>query len=190
MIYVTRHGQTNWNLEKKVMGRCDEPLNDNGKSQALETKNKLLDVGIDLIICSPLLRTKQTAEIINGNRNIPVIYDDRIIERDFGEFEGMQVDNFDFHGYWNYYKNEQYQKAENIQVFFKRVYSFLEDVVKNYSDKNVLIVAHGGVSIPVTCFFNNNIPEGSLIDAGLVLGNCEILAFSTELLNRHKETLL
>lgn len=100
-----------------------------------------------------LLRTKQTAEIINGNRNIPVIYDDRIIERDFGEFEGMQVDNFDFHGYWNYYKNEQYQKAENIQVFFKRVYSFLEDVVKNYSDKNVLIVAHGGVSIPVTCFF-------------------------------------
>ena len=98
MIYVTRHGQTNWNLEKKVMGRCDEPLNDKGKSQALETKNKLLDVGIDLIICSPLLRTKQTAEIINGNRNIPVIYDDRIIERDFGEFEGMQVDNFDFHG--------------------------------------------------------------------------------------------
>ncbi|MCX4254148.1 MAG: hypothetical protein OSJ63_02620 [Bacilli bacterium] len=42
----------------------------------------------------------------------------------------------------------------------------------------------------MTCFFNNNIPEGSLIDAGLVLGNCEILSFSTELLNRHKETLL
>ena len=168
MIYVTRHGQTNWNLEKKVMGRCDEPLNDNGKSQALETKNKLLDVGIDLIICSPLLRTKQTAEIINGNRNIPVIYDDRIIERDFGEFEGMQVDNFDFHGYWNYYKNEQYQKAENIQVFFKRVYCFLENIVINYSDKNIFIVAHVGVIFTVKCFFYNDKTYSSLTDSGLV----------------------
>ena len=42
MIYVTRHGQTDWNTQKRVMGRCDEPLNNNGINQAIETKNNLL----------------------------------------------------------------------------------------------------------------------------------------------------
>ena len=176
-ILITRHGQTNWNVQKKVMGRCDEPLNEKGLEQAEETRNELLDKSIDLIICSPLKRAKQTAEVINRNRNIPVIYDDRIIERDFGEFEGVERKDFDFHGYWNYYKNDKYERAENIQEFFKRVYDFLDDIINKYSDKNILIVAHGGISIPVSCYFNKNIPEGSLVDAGLVLGNCQVASY-------------
>lgn len=178
MIYITRHGQTNWNVQKKVMGRCDEPLNNTGINQAMETKNALSNTDIDLIICSPLLRARQTAEIINEDRYIPIIYDDRIIERDFGEFEGLETKDFDFNSYWDYYKNEQYQQAENIQVFFERIYNFLSDIIENYSDKNVLVVAHGGVSIPVACFFNKNTPKGSLIEAGLVLGNCQVLSYS------------
>ena len=177
MIYITRHGQTNWNVQKKVMGRCDKPLNEKGKEQAEETRNSLIETDIDLIICSPLQRAKQTAEVINRDRNIPIIYDERIIERDFGEFEGKETKDFDFHGYWNYYKNDIYEKAENIQEFFKRIYSFLDDITNKYSDKNVLIVAHGGVSIPVVCYFNNNIPEGSLVDAGLVLGNFQVAKY-------------
>ena len=90
MIYVTRHGQTDWNVQKKVMGRCDEPLNETGLQQAEETRNNLLNTKIDIIICSPLQRAKQTADVINKGRNIPIIYDDRIVERDFGEFEGKQ----------------------------------------------------------------------------------------------------
>lgn len=174
MIYVTRHGQTNWNALKKVMGRCDEPLNENGLSQAEETRKKLLDYDIDLIICSPLTRAKQTAEIINRDRNIPIIYDDRIIERDFGEFEGKTINDFDFLGYWDYYKNEKYNSAENIQEFFKRVYSFLDEITKKYKDKNVLLVTHGGVSISIDCFFNNTIPSDSLINTGPALGHCEV----------------
>jgi len=186
MIYITRHGQTDWNVKKKVMGRCDESLNKTGINQAFETKNNLFDTDIDLIICSPLLRAKQTAEIINEDRNLPIFYDDRIIERDFGEFEGMQTKDFDFNGFWNYYKNEQYQQAENIQVFFERIYNFLDDIVKNYSDKNVLIVAHGGVSIPVACFFNEKIPAGSLVEAGLVLRNCQVLSYSVTIKHNKK----
>ena len=176
-ILITRHGQTNWNVLKKVMGRCNEPLNEKGLEQAEETRNELLDKNIDLIICSPLKRAKQTAEVINRNRNLPVIYDDRIIERDFGEFEGLETKDFDFHGYWNYYKNDKYERAENIQEFFKRVYDFLDDIIDKYSDKNILIVAHGGISIPVSCYFSKNIPEGSLVDAGLVLGNCQVASY-------------
>ena len=156
------------------MGRCDEPLNEKGLEQAEETRKQLLNEDIDLIICSPLKRAKQTAEIINRDKNIPIIYDDRIIERDFGEFEGLETKDFDFYGYWDYYKNIRYKKAENIQEFFKRVYDFLDDILVKYEDKNVLIVAHGGISIPVACYFNENIPVGSLVDAGLALGNCQV----------------
>ena len=176
-LLVTRHGQTDWNVQKKVMGRCDEPLNEKGLEQAEETRKKLLEENIDLIICSPLQRAKQTAEVINKGRNIKVIYDDRLIERDFGEFEGIETKNFDFHGYWNYYKNDHYESAENIQEFFKRVYSFLDDIINKYKDKNILIVAHGGISIPIRCYFNENIPEGSLVAAGLVLENCQVASY-------------
>ena len=177
MIYLTRHGQTDWNVQKKVMGRYDEPLNEKGIEQARQTKELLSNCDFDLIICSPLLRAKETAQIINQDRNIKIEYDDRIIERDFGELEGLEKTDFDFDRFWNYYKNNKYEKAENIQNFFNRIYSFLDDICVKYSDKNVLIVAHGGVSIPFNCYFENNIPEGSLIEAGLVLGNCQVVSY-------------
>ena len=177
MIYITRHGQTDWNALGKVMGRYDEPLNNTGLNQAIEVKAKLANTHIDLIICSPLQRAKQTAQIINENRNIPIIYDERIIERDFGEFEGKNTNSFDFLKFWDYYENGNYEKAENIQDFFKRVYDFLEDILKTHYDKNILIVAHGGISIPINCFFNDNIPKGSLANAHLVLENCQVARY-------------
>lgn len=180
MIYLTRHGQTDWNVQKKVMGRCDEPLNEKGREQAKKTKNLLSNIDFDLIICSPLLRARETAQIINFDRNIKIYFDDRIIERDFGELEGLQTKDFDFDGYWDYYKNIVYERAENIQFFFKRIYEFLDDICAKYADKNILIVAHGGVSIPVNCYFNNNIPNGSLVEAGLVLENCQVASYENK----------
>lgn len=178
MIFITRHGQTNWNIQKKVMGKVDEPLNEKGIEQAKATRDNLTELKIDLIICSPLLRAKETALIINENLKAEIIYDDRISERDFGEFEGMETKDFDFWGYWDYYKNEHYERAENIQDFFKRIYSFLDDIKEKYGDKNIMLVAHGGVSIPVACYFNKKISTGTLVEAGLVLGNCEVKSYS------------
>lgn len=177
MIYLIRHGQTDWNVQKKVMGRFDEPLNEEGKRQAEETKLLLQEVDFDLIICSPLLRAKETAQIINLDRNVKIKYDNRIIERDFGEFEGFKTKDFDFNGYWDYYKNYKYDKAENIREFFSRIYNFLDDICVKYAGKNILIVAHGGVSIPFNCYFNNNIPEGSFVETGLVLKNCQVALY-------------
>ncbi len=180
MIYVTRHGQTDWNIKKKVMGRYDEPLNETGLRQAKEIRNELLNIKLDIIICSPMERTKQTAEIINVDRNIPIVYDKRIIERDYGEFEGKQTVNFEFAEFWNYYKNEQYKSAENIQIFFGRIYEFLNDIMNKYRKKSLLIVTHGGVSIPIACFFNKKIPQGSLVDANIALKNCQVASYSLE----------
>lgn len=88
-ILLTRHGQTEWNLLKKVQGKADIELNEKGIQQAEETRDFLKNEKIDLILCSPLKRALQTAEIINQGRNIRMIIDERVSERDFGEFEGM-----------------------------------------------------------------------------------------------------
>lgn len=177
MIYVTRHGQTNWNLEKKVMGRSNIPLNKNGRKQATIVRDSLFNTPIDKIICSPLLRAKQTADIINQKKQVEIIYDNRLIERDFGEFEGMNTKDFDFYGFWNYYQNNHYQYAENIQDFFQRVYEVLDDIKLTYNEKNILIVGHGGISIPIDCYFKKYIPTGSFIGKNIVLENCQVKAY-------------
>ncbi len=177
MIYVTRHGQTDWNLEKKVMGRCDIPLNKNGKEQAKVVRDFLENTPIDKIICSPLFRAKQTALIITEKKQVEVIYDNRLMERDFGELEGLNTKDFDFYGFWNYYQNNHYQNAENIQDFFRRVYECLDDITTTYKEEDILIVAHGGVSIPIDCYFKENIPTGSFIGKNIVLENCQVKAY-------------
>lgn len=178
MLLITRHGQTEWNVEHKVQGKADISLNSKGIEQALETKQKLESQKIDLILCSPLKRVMETAKIINTDRNIPIIYDEKISERDFGEFEGTKQEDFDFKGFWSYTQNMRYERAENIRDFFNRIYSRLDEIKIEYKGKNILLVSHGGVSIPVNCYFNNIPNQDDLLS--LVLGNCEIANYSFE----------
>lgn len=174
-ILVTRHGETDWNLLKKIQGRIDNDLNEKGKNQARETKEKLNDEKIDLIICSPLKRTRQTAEIINEGRNIEIIYDEDIIERDFGEFEGCDVSELDKVDFWNPLNDFSSKNAENVDDLFKRVNSFLEKIKKKYPDKRILIVTHGGVSIPIYCYFNEIDCNKKLYHFSLK--NCEVASY-------------
>ena len=175
VLYVTRHGETAWNLYGKVQGKADILLNSKGIEQAKETMKKLKEENIDFIICSPLKRARQTAEIINAEKNIPIIFDERISERDFGEMEGMSKDDFDFQGFWNYEKNVTYEKAENIRVFFNRIFLFLDEIKKKYKDKNILLVTHGGVSIAINCYFNGIPESGECLP--LYTKNCEVKRF-------------
>lgn len=175
-LYIVRHGQTNWNIERKVQGRVDIPLNSTGIKQAEETRDKLKDDKIDLILCSPLKRAIETAKIINLNRNVPIIYDNKIIERDFGEFEGLKKESFDFLGVWSYKKNLHFEKVENIKEFFDRIYLRLDEIKSEYQDKNILIVTHGGVSIPVDCYFNGIPDDDNLLSR--CLKNCEVKSYN------------
>lgn len=175
-ILLTRHGQTEWNVLKKVQGKADIELNEKGIQQAEETREILKNERIDLILCSPLKRAIQTAEIINRGRNIEMIIDERISERDFGEFEGMINTEFDFNAFWSYKQNLKYNKAENIKDFFERIYSFLDSVKNEYVGKRILIVSHGGVSIPVKCCFDG-VPDLETL-LPLSLKNCEVAKYS------------
>lgn len=174
-IYVVRHGQTEWNVAGKCQGKKDIELNEMGKKQAEETAKVLKNEEIDLIISSPLKRAKETAEIIKGSRPIDIVVDERISERDFGEFEGMTKADFDSDEIWDYEKNKKYEKAENVQELFDRVSSFLNDIKENKSDKNILIVTHGGIGIPINWYFNGTPKAGETQKYSMK--NCQVVKY-------------
>lgn len=115
MLYVVRHGQTDWNKRKVMQGQTDIPLNEEGIKQAKLLREKLKDITFDAIFCSPLIRAKQTCEIIAGVCN--ATYDKRIIERNYGEFENREKKSFDYNEFWSYSLNKEYKKAEKCKDF-------------------------------------------------------------------------
>ncbi len=158
-LYVIRHGQTEWNVLKKMQGSADIPLNEKGIEQAYITKEKLKNINIDIVFCSPLKRARKTAEIISDNNDLEIVIADELTERCYGEFEGISKSAFDYNEFWSYNKNKNYVKAENIQSFFDRVYKFLDKLKDKYSDKNILIVTHAGVVKVIECYANGMLAD-------------------------------
>jgi len=153
MLYLMRHGKTDWNLIYKLQGNVDIPLNDMGRQMAEEAAKEYKDVHFDICYCSPLVRAHETAEILLKNRNVPIITDNRLREMSFGIYEG--AGNVFDHPEWEVYKlfkdPENYnppQGAESFDSLFARIRDFLESVVKKdlQENKDVLIVAHGGIN--------------------------------------------
>lgn len=171
-LYVVRHGQTNCNLNNKYNCRYDEDINENGIKQAVEVKNIIKKLDIDLIICSPMKRTKHTCEIINSN-NIPVIYDDRLMEREGGVLTNTIIDDYYFKEYYNYYSTNIVEGLEPLPDLFKRTHSFLDDIKNKYYNKNILLVTHGAVARSIQFYFEELPKNGMLLE---VSGqkNCEI----------------
>lgn len=167
-VYIVRHGQVLHNALKQY-NAPDEDLNELGVEQAEELRDKIKNIDFDIIISSPLIRAKHTADIININNNI-IVFDERIKERNCGDLSGKPLEITNREEYWNYYTTIQYGTSENIKEFFKRVYNFLDELkIKDY--KSVLIVAHSGVSKAFSGYFEG-INDGKFLNRGLK--NCEI----------------
>lgn len=172
MIYFVRHGQTNWNLAKKLQGLADIPLNENGIKQAEETREKLKDIKFDVVFCSPLQRAKKTCEIIT-NQNKDIFFDDRIVERDFGDYQGLTKDECDLDLLWKSDNCQELKNAETLSEMEERVYEFLDEVIAQYPTENILIVSHGGVGVIVSSYYLGKPKDGNymkyLSDNGQVL---------------------
>ncbi len=171
MIYIVRHGETSWNLEKRTMGRIDIELNEQGILQAQQAANKLKDIKFDVVFSSPLKRAFQTAQIIT---KLPIIKDERIIERCNGELDGKLKSEIPADFTFND-ENETRFGIENLHDFNKRVADFWRDVRTNYPGKNVLVVTHNGVIIATKVFFEPNHTGANLTH--LKVDNCAVLTY-------------
>ncbi len=157
MLYVVRHGQTDWNLTRKIQGKTDIPLNANGIEQANSTRDFLKNVKFSFAFSSPLKRAKETAEII-CNSSTKVTLDGRIEERGMGDYEGKSPETFDIQTAWNYEINSEMGNIEKVKNLYGRVSEFLEEYKDIYQNEDVLLVTHGGV-IPAILAYFNGIPE-------------------------------
>ncbi len=165
MIYIVRHGETDWNIGSRMQGHTDIPLNSKGKQQAKEIASHLKKINLDIIYASPLSRAYETAMIINSHHNAPIIKDNALRERQFGELEGKtyeEVNKFHpaliFSETWNY-PDYHPPGGESVNDIKKRVSEFTKKILKKYTGKSILLVSHGvALRILVGAFLNTS-PE-------------------------------
>lgn len=156
MLYIIRHGRTDWNVEYKLQGRTDIPLNDEGREMARKAAEQLSDVNIDICYSSPLKRAYETAQILLQSREVPIIIDSRLSEMCFGAYEGgervIEDENCPIASLFTDPVNyKAVEGAESFEELFKRTGEFLEE--KIYPDlekgKDILIVGHGAMNCSI-----------------------------------------
>ena len=157
MLYIIRHGRTDWNDLHKLQGRTDVPLNEEGRRMAEAAREEYRNVHFDVCFCSPLIRARETAEILLRDRDVPVLTDDRLMEMSFGSFEGLE-NSFgipDCPVNALFYTPEQYSPppggGESLDDLFARTGAFLREVIDPLMEqgKNVLIVGHGAMNLSI-----------------------------------------
>lgn len=139
IFYFIRHGQTDWNLEDRIQGQTDIPLNEKGRSQAKTLKKKLEGIEFESCFSSDLQRASDTAHIIIKEHPPKIFLDKRLRERNFGDLEGKLS---------SAYINAAPQAFKNIESdddFSQRIFHFLNEVINASPKGNILIVTHGGV---------------------------------------------
>jgi broad specificity phosphatase PhoE len=139
-FWFLRHGQTDYNANGLSQGAIDIPLNETGRAQARAAAPLLADRGIVSIICSPMLRTRETAAIVNEKLRLPIAYDPAIREVIFGGMEGQPL-----HPWFQSWMDGDYTPdgAESFAELTTRVVAALHRILDQPGP--VLLVAHGGV---------------------------------------------
>lgn len=147
-IYLTRHSKTVWNKERRLQGRLDSDLLEEGIENAKALRNYIVNNNIhfDYIYSSPILRAYKTAQIVFYDSHI--ILDNRLMEMNFGDFEGRKIsellDEPLYQNLWNHpEKFTRIPDGESYNDVIKRVSSFLEDLKLLDRNSSVFIMTHG-----------------------------------------------
>ena len=187
LLYVTRHGETDYNIEKRYTGSTDIPLNSKGLLQAHKLAVNLSSVPFDIIISSPLLRTKQTAEIINKSFDVPIVIMNEFSEINVGIYEGLTKEEAQdkYPETWEkiakIYRDSgvrpiDYAPAngETLRQFDSRIANGLNKLKSDYIDKKILLVCHAFTAKII----NRQIKNLSFVDMDtFTLGNCEFVEY-------------
>lgn len=160
IIYITRHGETEWNRQCRFQGSKNSELTEKGILGAELLSHRIEEIDLDYIISSPLKRAYHTAEIAKGNKNIEIIKHSGFQEISLGDFEGMRYDEIMISNEDALKKIEEnpfenrYPNGENLHEFYNRVVSAFNEVVEKYKGKKTLIVAHGGTIKCIESYIN------------------------------------
>ncbi|ASV68178.1 histidine phosphatase family protein [Cytobacillus kochii] len=191
-IYMTRHGQTEWNRERRLQGRLDSDLTTIGSENAKLLGEHLSTVPFDAIYASPSGRTMMTASLIKGNRPIKVFTDEDLQEIYMGSWEGQQQSDVqkqyadEFHAFWRAPHLYHPTERESFQQVQDRAVKVLKRVMTNHKNGNVLLVTHT-VVIKTLLAYMKQIPMENLWDAPYIHDTCLSVI---EIVNGQKNILL
>lgn len=175
-IYFVRHGQSEMNVEARVCGVTNSPLTARGCEQAQETARMIkarIDAGemrIDEILASPLERAYNTAMAISEATGIPVRVEPRLIEQNYGKWEGECKDTPEFFHAKATFANHNGGGESNMRVA-QRIYNLLDDLRQD-TDRTYLLAAHNGIGRIVYSYFHDMENEEF---AAFTLNNAEVM---------------
>ncbi|MEB0134386.1 histidine phosphatase family protein [Actimicrobium sp. CCC2.4] len=154
-LLLIRHGETDWNAERRLQGFLDIGLNDRGRQQAAALAQTLRNELIDAVIASDLQRAVHTAQALALPRGLTVLTDATLRERCYGAFEGLRydeiVDHFpQAHASWMAREIDArfppgQQIAETLREFSARAVENVIAIAQRYDGQKIAIVTHGGV---------------------------------------------
>lgn len=158
-LFLLRHGQTDWNLQGRIQGQTDIPLNYAGKGMALKAAAALRDIPFDRAYCSSLTRTRETLDPVLKGRGTPVFYRDLLKEISFGEDEGVTFEEIKAHREWSvagfFFSPASYVPrtgAESVGALRARARAFLDELSLSCRHlNNVLAVTHGAFTHATIC---------------------------------------
>ncbi|MGN6389669.1 MAG: histidine phosphatase family protein [Burkholderiaceae bacterium] len=154
-IILIRHGETDWNAERRLQGHLDVGLNRRGRRQAAAVAAALRDEPLDAIVSSDLQRARDTAEAIAAPHGLPVETVPALRERRFGAFEGLRYDEIrerypDAYAIWQAREPDARPptgqiEGETLREFHHRTTTALEALAARFAGRRIVVVAHGGV---------------------------------------------
>lgn len=163
ILYFVRHGETDWNVKKKIQGKTDVPLNENGKQQAKELADMLLErkkEGAFQVVrayTSPQLRAAQTAQAAAIALDIPCIAADGLREMDMGDWEGRRWEDIteeDAAEYRDWDAHRRYVHTPNGECYNEVLGRALDTLgmILERETEDVLIVTHSAVLMALRCY--------------------------------------
>jgi len=147
-IFLARHGQTEWNVARRMQGHQDSPLTPLGIKQAEWLGEALAGEPIDVIYCSSSPRARHTADIIRGSREIPIIEHEAFKEMNLGVWEGKSKDEVEktypeqFFNFWNDPEHFAIAGGETFGEASARAVGAMETVIRENRGRKILIVTH------------------------------------------------
>lgn len=148
-IYLTRHGETSWNLQQRFQGRGNSPLTALGEAQARSLQKKIKELDIQRVIASPLKRALDTANIITSGSKLEVMTCPELMELSLGAWEGRtyrelnELDPDNFHKYWNDPFQYTPKGGETFQELIERSAAAKAEILRLSQGKTTLVVTHG-----------------------------------------------
>lgn len=158
-LYIVRHGETEYNVQKRMQGSIDSPLTERGKAHAKDLRNHLQGVRFDKIYSSPSERACKTAEIIRGEAVIPIQIENEFREMNLVHWEGKSREELtalypeEHDRFWDSPHLHQLEGGDTFQEVQERAVAMLYKLIHENKNGNILIVTHSVVILTISLFF-------------------------------------